>query len=133
MLRGALRPRMRATIDAPVPAVGHYSSGAVGAGLVFVSGQGPMDPKTNAVVQGDFREKARQCLRNVAAVLEAAGGSMDDVVKTTVFLQDWSDFAALNEVYAEVFPRTPPARSTIQSSRPPRHQLAIEAIAIQRR
>lgn len=123
---------MRRVVETNVPAVGHYSSAAVGGGLIFISGQGPMDPKTGAVVAGDFRAKVRQCLRNTEAILAAAGGSLDDVVKTTVFLEDWQDFAAVNEVYAEFFPSKPPARSTIQGARPPNHQLAIEAIALAR-
>ena len=125
---------MREVVHAAgLPAAGHYSSAAIGAGLVFVSGQGPMDPATGRVLEGDFRAKARQCLRNVETALKAAGGSLDDVVKTTVFLHDWSDFAALNEVYAELFPTDPPARSTVQGARPPGHLLAIEAVAVARR
>lgn len=126
----ATRASMPQIIDAPVVAVGHYSAAAVGAGLVFVSGQGPMDPRTSKPVEGDFRAKARQALENVEAVLKAAGCSKADVLKTTVFLHDWADFPVLNEVYAEFFPGRPPARSTIQSSRPPGHLLAIEAIAV---
>lgn len=121
---------MREVVEAGLPAAGHYSAAAIGGGLIFVSGQGPMDPRTGGVVEGDFRAKARQCLRNVETALKAAGASLDDVVKTTALLHDWSDFAALNEVYAEFFPTKPPARSTIQGARPPGHQLAIEAIAV---
>lgn len=119
-------------IQADLAAAGHYSAAAIGGGLVFVSGQGPLDPATGRVVDGDFRAKARRCLLNVEIALEAAGGGLEDVVKTTVFLHDWSDFAAVNEVYAEFFPDRPPARSTIQGSRPPGHQLAIEAVAVAR-
>lgn len=124
---------MREVVEAGLPAAGHYSSAAIGGGLIFVSGQGPMDPRTGRVVEGDFRAKARQCLSNIELALEAAGGSLDDVIKTTVFLQDWSDFGVLNEVYAEVFPLQPPARSTIQGARPAGHLLAIEAIAVANR
>lgn len=124
---------MRQTFADSFPRAGHYSSAVEGGGFLFVSGQGPLDPATGRVVDGDFRAKARQCLRNIEAILQASGGSLDDVVKTTVFLQDWGDFAALNEVYAEVFPENPPARSTLQGMRPPGHLLAIEAIAVARR
>lgn len=117
-------------IEGPATAVGHYSAAAIGAGLVFVSGQAPIDPRTGKPVDGDFRAKARQALRNVEAALEASGCIKADVVKTTVFLHDWNDFAALNEVYKEFFPGKPPARSTVQGSRPPGHLLAIEAIAV---
>lgn len=116
-------------VQAPLAAAGHYSAAAVGAGLVFVSGQGPLDPATGRPVEGDFRAKARRALRNVEVALAAAGCGLQDVVKTTVFLEDWADFPALNEVYAEMFPGKPPARSTVQGSRPPGHRLAIEAIA----
>ena len=121
---------MPQVIDAPVAAVGHYSAATIGAGLVFVSGQSPLDPKTGKPVDGDFRAKARQALRNVETALQAAGCRKADVLKTTVFLHDWNDFPVLNEVYAEFFPGKPPARSTIQGSRPPGHLLAIEAIAL---
>lgn len=121
---------MRQTIETGVKPVGHYASATVGGGLVFVSGQGPTEPETGRLVDGDFRAQARQCLRNVEAILRAQGGTLDDVVKTTVFLHDWSDFAVLNEVYAEFFPREPPARSTVQGSRPFGHRLAIEAVAL---
>lgn len=117
-------------VEGPATAVGHYSAAAIGAGLVFVSGQGPMVPGTGKPVEGDFRAKARQALRNVEDALAAAGCTKADILKTTVFLHDWNDFAALNEVYKEFFPGKPPARSTIQGSRPPGHLLAIEAIAV---
>lgn len=120
---------MREVVRAQVAAAGHYSAAAFGAGLIFVSGQGPLDPSTGRPVEGDARAKVRQCLRNVEVALRAAGASLDDVVKTTVFLEDWADFPAVNEVYAEFFPKDPPARSTIQGMRPPGHRVAIEAIA----
>lgn len=126
----ALARPMPEIVQANVPAVGHYSAGAIGAGLLFVSGQGPMDPMTGRVIEGDFRAKARQCLANIETVLQAAGGSRADIVKTTVFLHDWADFPVLNEVFAEFFGPRPPARSTVQGSRPPGHLLAIEAVAL---
>lgn len=121
---------MRSVIESPIKPMGHYSSGAVGGGLIFVSGQAPTDPATGQLIEKEFRDQARQCLRNVQTVLRAAGGSMDDIVKTTAFLHDWADYAALNEVYAEFFPSNPPARSTVQGSRPFGHRIAIEAIAL---
>ena len=102
----------------------------MGGGLLFVSGQPPADLATGALAPGGFREQARQCLRNVETVVRLAGGTLDDVVKTTVWLHDWSDYDALNEVYAEFFPRDPPARSTVQGARPGGQRLAVEAVAV---
>ena len=124
---------MRQVFGEKHPVSGHYSNAVLGGGLVFVSGQGPLDPKTGKVVEGDFRTLVRQCLRNVEAILADAGCTKDDLVRTTVYLHDWADYQALNEVYAEVFATRPPARSTVQGSRPPGHRLAIEAIAVARR
>lgn len=123
---------MREVIEANVAAAGHYSPATIGAGLIFVSGQGPLDERTGKPVDGDFKAKARQCIRNIETALRASGASLDDVVKTTVFIESWSDFPELNEVYAECFPSKPPARSTIQGARPAGHLLAIEAIALVR-
>lgn len=120
---------MRQTIGDAFRNPGHFSSGIVAGGLVFVSGQPPADLDTGAIVEGDFRAQARQCLRNVERVVKLAGGTLDDVVKTTVWLHEWNDYAVLNEVYAEFFPTRPPARSTVQGSRPPGQRVAIEAIA----
>jgi 2-iminobutanoate/2-iminopropanoate deaminase len=120
---------MRETVGDGLRFPGHFSAGAVGGGLLFVSGQPPTDLSTGEVVSEDFREQARQCLRNVETVVKLAGGTLDDVVKTTVWLHDWSDYATLNEVYAEVFPTRPPARSTVQGARPPGQRVAIEAVA----
>lgn len=121
---------MRNVIETGIKPMGHYSSAATGGGLIFVSGQAPTEPASGELVEKEFRDQARQCLRNVQTVLRAAGVSLDDVVKTTVFLHDWNDFAALNEVYAEFFPHHPPARSTVQGSRPAGQRIAIEAIAV---
>lgn len=112
---------------------GHFSGGAfvrepTGVTL-YVSGQPPTDLRTGEM-PADFRDQARQALRNVELVVRLAGGTLDDVVKTTVWLHDWRDYAALNEVYAEVFPQRPPARSTVQSPRPGGQLLAIEAVAV---
>ena len=123
---------MRRTVGEGLRFPGHFSGGAVGGGLLFVSGQPPTDLRTGELVPGGFREQARQCLRNVEHVVRLAGGTLDDVVKTTVWLHDWDDYAALNEVYAEFFPTAPPARSTVQGARPGGHRVAIEAVAVAR-
>jgi len=125
-----------ATIKAP-KAIGPYSQGirldgesALG-GLVFVSGQTPLDPETGKIVEGGIPEQTDRCLRNVGAVLAAAGSSFDRVVKTTVFLTDMADFKAMNAVYAEIFGSTPPARSTVAvAGLPMGARVEIEAIAI---
>ena len=118
------------TPDAPA-AIGPYSQAVdSGCGLVFVSGQLPIDPATGAFPEGSVREQTRQSLRNAAAILEAAGLSLAQVVKTTVFLADMEDFAAMNEVYAEFFPAPCPARSAFAVKTLPKGALVeIECIA----
>lgn len=118
------------TPDAPA-AIGPYSQAVdSGCGLVFVSGQLPIDPATGAFPEGGVREQTRQSLRNAAAILEAAGLSLAQVVKTTVFLADMEDFAAMNEVYAEFFPTHCPARSAFAVKTLPKGALVeIECIA----
>ena len=118
------------TADAPA-AIGPYSQAVdSGCGLVFVSGQLPIDPATGAFPEGGVREQTRQSLRNAAAILEAAGLSLAQVVKTTVFLADMEDFAAMNEVYAEFFPAPCPARSAFAVKTLPKGALVeIECIA----
>jgi 2-iminobutanoate/2-iminopropanoate deaminase len=97
---------------------------------VFCSGQIPLTPD-GALIEGDVAAQTRQVLTNLQAVLTAAGSSLDQVVKTTVFLADMGDFAAMNAVYAEFFPANPPARSTVQVARLPRDaRVEIEAIAV---
>jgi 2-iminobutanoate/2-iminopropanoate deaminase len=99
--------------------------------FVFISGQIPLDPATNQVVEGDFEAQVRQCLRNLAAILKQAGLSLDDVVKTTVFLKDLENFAVLNKVYGPYFSGTKPARSTVQVARLPLDvEVEIEAVAV---
>ena len=118
------------TPEAPA-AIGPYSQGIQAAGLVFVSGQIPVDPSTGAVNTGDIAAQTEQVLDNVAAVLRAAGCSLDAVVKTTVYLTDLADFAAMNAVYARYFPGRAPARATVQVVRLPRDvRVEIEAIAL---
>jgi 2-iminobutanoate/2-iminopropanoate deaminase len=102
------------TDGAPKP-VGPYSQGVIDGDWVYVSGQGPLDPKTGQVLRGDVRAETRRVLENVKAILEAAGSSLEKVVKCNVYLRDINDFAAMNEVYAATFPSPPPARTTIQA------------------
>jgi 2-iminobutanoate/2-iminopropanoate deaminase len=118
------------TDNAPA-AIGPYSQAVKGNGLVFASGQIPTDPETGAFVSEDIQEQTEQVLKNLAAVLEAAGSGLNRVVKTTVFLVDMNDFAAMNEVYGRFFKEAPPARATVEAARLPRDaRVEIEAIAL---
>ena len=118
------------TSNAPA-AIGPYSQAVdSGAGLVFLSGQLPIDPATGAFPEGGIQAQTRQSLRNVQAILAAAGLNLSDVVKTTVFLADMGDFAAMNEVYAEFFAEPFPARSAVAVKSVPKGALVeIECIA----
>ncbi len=117
--------------DQAPSAVGPYSQAIIAGEFVFTAGQIPMDPVTGRLLEGDIQEQTRQVLSNVKAVLQAAGTSLDKVVKVTVFLQDMGDFKAMNEVYAEFFVREPPARSAIQAAALPLGVgVEIEAIAL---
>ena len=107
------------TSDAP-PAIGPYSQAVEAGGLVFVSGQIPIDPKTGNVVQDDIKVQAKLVLENARAVLAAAGCTLSHVVKVTLYLKQMSDFSVVNEVYGGYFPLEPPARSTVEVSRLPR-------------
>jgi 2-iminobutanoate/2-iminopropanoate deaminase len=95
---------------------GPYSPAIRANGFIFVSGQGPIGPKTGEVNRGDIKEQTRLVLENIRALLEAAGSSIEKVVKSNVYLSDIEDFAAMNEVYATFFPSSPPARTTIQAA-----------------
>lgn len=121
--------------DAP-QAIGPYSQATAvatapaGARLVFCSGQIPLDPRTGELVKGTIEEETRRVMENVAAVLLAAGGGFQHVVKTTIFLTDLGDFAKVNEVYGSFFPQEPPARSTVQVAALPRGaRVEIECVA----
>lgn len=117
------------TSKAPA-AVGPYAQGVAAAGLVFCSGQLPIDPASGTVPDG-VEAQTRQSLANLGAVLEAGGATLASVVKTTVFLKDMNQFAAMNAVYATFFPDGPPARSTVEVARLPRDVLVeVEAIAL---
>jgi 2-iminobutanoate/2-iminopropanoate deaminase len=99
-------------IGAPA-AVGPYSHGVVAGGLLFCSGQTPLDPDTNELVQGSVGDRTRRCLDNLAAVCAAAGAQLSDAVRCGVYVTDLGDFAEVNAAYAEYFPGQPPARTTI--------------------
>lgn len=118
-----------ATNEAPA-AIGPYVQGKVIGGLLFASGQIPLDPKTGAMVEGGIAEQARQALNNVKALVEASGSDLSSVVMTTCFLKDIADFAAFNAVYAEFFKENPPARSCVGGIDLPKGALCeIEVIA----
>jgi 2-iminobutanoate/2-iminopropanoate deaminase len=119
------------TDKAPAP-IGPYNQGIVAAGkLLFAAGQVPIDPASGQVIQGDIKAQTRRVLQNVQAIVEKGGAGMKDVVKTTVFLKDMGEFAAMNEVYAEFFKDVPPARSTVEVSRLPKDvKVEIDAIAV---
>ena len=112
-------------------AIGPYSQAVRVGGFVFASGQIPIDPATGEFVAGGVADQTDQVLRNISAVLEAAGTGLDRVVKTTVFLADMNDFTAMNEVYGRFFSEQPPARATVQAARLPRDaRVEIDAIAL---
>ncbi len=116
--------------NAPKP-VGPYSQAVIANGFVFASGQIPLDPASGELVKGSIGDQTRRILINLGAVLDAAGSSLDKVVKTTVFLSNMGDFAAMNEVYATFFPQNPPARSTVQAAALPRNvDVEIDVIAV---
>jgi 2-iminobutanoate/2-iminopropanoate deaminase len=119
-----------ATDRAP-QAIGPYSQAVRAGSLVFASGQIPINPATGEFVAGGIAEQTEQVLRNLTSVFEAAGLSLNQVVKTTVFLVDMDDFTVMNEVYGRFFDQQPPARATIQAARLPRDaRVEIEAIAV---
>ena len=118
--------------NGPKPA-GPYSPGLCANGFVFLSGQIPADPQTGQLVTGPVGAQCARVMENLGLVLEAAGLTLDDVVKTTVFLKDMNDFAAMNEAYGRFFPKAPPARTTVEVARLPRDvSIEIEAIALAR-
>jgi len=117
------------TAGAPA-AIGPYSQAIVANGMVFCTGQVAIDPANNQLVEGDIQEQTHRVMMNLGAVLEASGSSLRHVVKTTVFLAHFSDFPAMNEVYAEYFGDTEPARSTIEGGLPRGLLVQIDCIAI---
>lgn len=122
--------RQAISTGAAPKAIGPYSQAVRAGSLLFVSGQVPIDPATGALVEGDIAAQTRQVFRNLQAILEAAGASFDHVVRTTVFLADMNDFAAMNEVYATCFASPAPARATVEVARLPKDaRVEIDVIA----
>ncbi len=124
---------MRAVIatDQGPKAIGPYSQAIKANGLVFLSGQIPLDPATQQLIAGDVAAQTERVLQNITGILTAAGSSLAQVVKTTVFLKSMNDFAAMNEVYARHFTAEPPARSTVEVARLPKDVLVeIDVIAL---
>lgn len=112
-------------------AIGPYSQAIKTGNMVFVSGQIPINPQTGEFVSDKIAQQTEQVLKNLSAVLEAAGGNLENVVKTTVFLADMNDFAAMNEVYAKFFSDNKPARATVEAARLPRDaRVEIECVAV---
>jgi 2-iminobutanoate/2-iminopropanoate deaminase len=122
--------RQALATDRAPQAIGPYSQAIRAGDFLFVSGQIPLDPATGALVAGDVAVQTQRVVDNLAAILAAAGASFADVVKTTVYLLDMNDFAAMNAVYGAAVPTPPPARSTVQVSRLPRDvRVEIDVIA----
>ncbi len=112
-------------------AIGPYSQAVKANGFVFTAGQVALDPATGSVVGTEIKVQTERVMENLKGIVEAAGSTMHKVVKTTVFLKDMNDFAAMNEVYARYFPAAPPARSTVEVSRLPKDvRVEIEVVAL---
>lgn len=124
-----MKKKIISTTNAP-GAVGPYSQAVKAGNFVFASGQIPLDPSTGELVSGDVKKATERSLENVKAILEAAGTSLDKVVKTTVFVKNMSDFAAVNEVYAKYFDKDMPARSCVEVKLPKDALVEIEVIAL---
>ncbi len=119
------------TTDHGPRAIGPYSQAIRANGFVFISGQIPLDPKTQQLVEGDIARQTERVMENLKGIVEAAGSSLDKAVKTTVFLADMGEFAAMNEVYGRYFPKNAPARATVQVARLPRDvRVEIDLIAL---
>jgi 2-iminobutanoate/2-iminopropanoate deaminase len=124
-------PELRAiSTDQAPAAIGPYAQAIVSDGWIFASGQIPLDPGTMEIVEGGITAQTHQVLKNLRAVLEAAGGGLDTVVKTTVFLSDMGNFGAMNEVYGEYFGSHRPARAAVEAAALPKYvDVEIEAVA----
>ncbi len=117
--------------DKAPKAIGAYSQAIKAGGFLFLAGQVAVDPATGQLLEGDVRAQTERVLKNISAVLESAGSSLEKAVKTTVYLKNMSDFAEMNEVYARFFKVNPPARSTVEVARLPRNMLVeIDVIAL---
>ena len=124
---------MRQVVSAPdaPKAMGAYSPAIKAGNLLFISGQIPVDPSTGNLIQGDIAAQAEQVMRNLTALLRAAGAGFDHVVRTTVYLADMNDFAGMNEVYSRYIVDPPPASATVQVARLPRDvKIEVDAIAV---
>ena len=116
--------------DKAPKAIGPYSQAVIAGDLIFTSGQIALDPATQQLVPGDIRAQTERVMENLAAVLEAAGAGFESVIKATIFVADLGDFATVNEIYGKRFPRSPPARSTVQVAALPKGaRVEIELIA----
>ena len=123
--------KVKVQTDSAPAAIGPYSQAIRANGFVYVSGQIPIQPETGQFVAGGIAEQTEQVLKNLKALLEASGSSLAQVVKTTVFLVDMKEFAAMNEVYGKYFSDTPPARATVAAAGLPRDaRVEIEAVAL---
>jgi 2-iminobutanoate/2-iminopropanoate deaminase len=119
-----------ATDKAP-KAIGPYSQAVVHNGLAFLSGQIPLDPATNQMIEGGIEAQTERVMENLKGLLEACGSSLDNVLKTTVFIKDMGEFAKMNEIYGRYFSQNPPARATVEAARLPRDvRVEIECVAI---
>jgi len=124
-----LAKQIISTVNAPIPK-GPYSQGVRVGDLLFVSAQGPFDPKTGKVSGNDIESQTRQTLQNIKTIVEASGFSLNDIVRVTVFLRYSSDFQKMNEVYSTIFSESAPARTTVEASVPmPDVLIAADAIA----
>jgi 2-iminobutanoate/2-iminopropanoate deaminase len=118
------------TVSAP-KAIGPYSQAVKAGSMLFVSGQIPLDPATGALIEGSIADQTHRVFRNLGEILKAAGASFDHVVRTTVYLADMGDFAAMNEVYGTYFSSPAPARSTVQAAALPKNaRVEIDVIAV---
>ena len=126
------KSQRRAVVTEAAPAaVGPYSQGMLCGNLLFISGQLPIDPTSGELIQGTIEKKTRQVLENLRAIAKAAGADLQDAVKTTVFLKDMNHFGAMNDVFEEYFPNTPPARAAVQVAALPKDaDIEIEAIVL---
>lgn len=123
--------KVRVSTDRGPAAIGPYSQAIAAADFVFVSGQIPLDPATGVLVQGDAAAQTERVMKNLAAILEASGSSLDRAVKATIFLKDLKDFEAVNRVYGRAFPGDPPARATVEVSALPKGALVeIDLVAL---
>jgi 2-iminobutanoate/2-iminopropanoate deaminase len=119
------------TTDRGPKAIGPYSQAVKANGFIFVSGQIALDPATHQLIQGDIQQQTERVMENLKGIVMAAGSSMEKVVRTTVFLADMNEFAAMNEIYGKYFPAAPPARATVQVARLPRDvRVEIDVVAL---